>query len=180
MSEFLTPRIGIHEYKAPRKNGDQQFEITSELIDEFTEMESHQFDCYDEFNRDKVIGMFGRHDTLAHFHDMFKKYYVSAIDYDGPHTMSADNVRNDLVPVVRNMLEHIKPIQERYFRHFKGGLYRLCNIARDSETQERMSYIRPSRENADTGYVPKRCFSKELPAMETIFRVLPKSAILTS
>lgn len=138
MSEFLTPRIGIHEYKAPRKNGDQQFEITSELIDEFTEMESHQFDCYDEFNRDKVIGMFGLHDTLAHFHDMFKKYYVSAIDYDGPHTMSADNVRNDLVPVVRNMLEHIKPIQKRYFRHFKGGLYRLWNIARDSETQERM------------------------------------------
>jgi len=30
----------------------------------------------------------------------------------------------------------INTIQDRYFRHFKGGLYKLLYEARDSETRE--------------------------------------------
>lgn len=138
MTEFLQPRIGWQEYKSPRADGVHRFEITPELIDEFAEMELRQFDCYDEFNRDRVIGMFGSHDTLAHFRDLFLKYYSTAIDFDGPHTMTADNVRRDLVPVILRTLKKIKPQRERYFRHFKGGLYRLWHIAKDSETLQRM------------------------------------------
>lgn len=138
MTEFLQPRIGWHEYKSPRADGNQRFEITHTLIDEFAEMECHQFDCYDEFDRDRVIGLFGSQDTLAHFRDIFLEYYSTAIDYDGPHTMTADNVRHDLVPVILRTLKKIKPRRERYFRHFKGGLYRLWHIAKDSETLQRM------------------------------------------
>lgn len=138
MTEFLESRIGIHEYKSPREDGRQQFKITRELVDEFREMQNHQFDCYDEFNRDRVRGMFGSKDTLAHFKDVFLKYYATAIDYDGPHTMTADNVRDDLVPAILTMLDEVKPIKERYFRHFKGGKYRLFHIAKDSETLQRM------------------------------------------
>lgn len=138
MTEFLEPRLGIHEYKSPREDGRQQFKVTKELVDEFREMEEHQFDCYDEFNRDRVWGMFGSKDTIAHFRDLFLKYYATAIDYDGPHTMTADNVRNDLIPVIRKMLDEIQPIRERYFRHFKGSKYRLYHIAKDSETLDRM------------------------------------------
>ena len=36
------------------------------------------------------------------------------------------------------MLDEVKPIRERYFRHFKGGKYRLWHIAKDSETLQRM------------------------------------------
>lgn len=136
MTEFLEPRIGLHEYKSPRMDGQQQFEITPELIAEFAEMQEHQFDCYDEFNRERVWGMFGLHDTLAHFKDMFREYYATAIDYDGPHTMTADNVINDLVPAILTMFNEVVPIRKRYFRHFKGGKYRLWHIAKDSETQE--------------------------------------------
>lgn len=138
MTEFLSQRIGVHEYKSPRADGNQQFEITSRLVDEFAEMQAHQFDCYDEFNRNRVIGMFGSHDTLAHFRDIFLKYYDTAIDFDGPHTMTAENVRRDLVPVVLRTLTERKPLRERYFRHFKGGQYRLWHIAKDSETLRRM------------------------------------------
>lgn len=134
MTEFLEPRIGWHEYKSPRADRQQRFEITQELIDEFAEMQKHQFDCYDEFNCERVWGMFGSQDTLAHFKDIFLKYYSTAIDYDGPHTMTADNVRNDLVPHIRAMLDEVKPIRKRYFRHFKGGKYQLWHIAKDSET----------------------------------------------
>lgn len=139
MTEFLKPRLGMHEYKSPREDGHQHFEITPELVDEFAEMEAHQFDCYDEFDRSRAWGMFGSHDTLAHFKDIFLKYYSNAIDYVGPHTMSADNVRCDLVPAVRKMLYGVKPSKERCFRHFKGGLYRLCHMAKDSETLERVA-----------------------------------------
>lgn len=138
MTEFLEPRIGIHEYKSPRKDGQQQFEITPELIAEFAEMEGHQFDCYDPFNRDCAWGMFGSQDTLAHFRNLFTEYYPKAIDFDGPHTMTADNVRRDLVPVVKSMLDEVRPIRVRYFRHFKGNVYRLWKVAKDSETLERM------------------------------------------
>lgn len=138
MTEFLQPRIGWHEYKSPRADGNQRFEITSLLVDEFADMQEHQFDCYDEFNRNRVIGMFGSQDTLAHFRDIFLKYYDTAIDFDGPHTMTADNVRHDLVPIILRTLPEIKPIRERYFRHFKGGKYRLWHIAKDSESLRRM------------------------------------------
>lgn len=139
MTEFLSQRIGVHEYKSPRADGNQQFEIDEQLIAEFADMQVHQFDCYDEFNHDRVIGMFGSLDTLAHFSDVFLKYYDTAIDFDGPHTMTEQNVVNDLIPVVRRTLADIKPLRERYFRHFKGGLYRLWHIAKDSETLRRMA-----------------------------------------
>lgn len=138
MTEFLEPRIGFHEYKSPRTDGKQSFEVTPELINEFADMEEHQFDCYDEFNRDRVWGMFGSQDTLAHFRDLIVKYYPKTIDFDGPHTMTADNVRHGLVPVVKSMLNDVYPIRERYFRHFKGNEYRLWHVAKDSETLERM------------------------------------------
>lgn len=129
MTEFLESRIGTHEYKSPRKDGKQQFEITPELVGEFAEMQEHQFDCYDEFNRCRAWGMFGSKDTLAHFKDIFLNYYSVAIDYDGPHTMTADNVRKDLVPQIIKILGEIKSFKVRYFRHFKGGKYRLCHRA---------------------------------------------------
>lgn len=98
MTEFLEPRIGIHDYKSPRADGKKQFEVTPRLIEEFAEMQKHQFDNYKETDRDRVWGMFGSQDTLAHFRDLFLKYYSVAIDYGGPHTMTAAYVRNSLAP----------------------------------------------------------------------------------
>lgn len=138
MTEFLEPRLGWHEYKSSRRDGNQRFEITLELVEEFAKMQSEQFDCYDEYSRDRVVGMFGSQDTLAHFRYVFTGYYDRPIDYDGPHTMTADNIRNDLVPAVKSMLDEFPPVEVRYFRHFKGNPFRLIHTAKDSETMERM------------------------------------------
>lgn len=162
MTDFLEPRIGIHEYKSPRKDGRQQFEITPELIAEFAEMQKHQFDCYDDFNRNRVWGMFGSRDTLAHFRDKFEQYYSTAINYDGPHTMTAYNVRHDLVPAIRQILEKIMPIKERYFRHFKGGKYRLWHIAKDSETQNRMVVYQAQYGNFGYWIRPEKMFFERI------------------
>lgn len=162
MSEFLRPRIGIHDYKSPRKDGVQKFEITPELISSFEEMEQHQFDCYDEFNRTRVWGMFGSMDSLAHFRPIFDKYYQVSHDFDGPHTMTADNVINDLVPVIKVMLKDVRPIRDRYFRHFKGNEYRLYQKAKDSETQLRMVVYQALYGNHGFWVRPERMFFEQI------------------
>lgn len=54
--------MGRHEYKSPRRDGIQQFDVTVELVAEFESMEQDQFRSYDEFNRNRVRGMFGSKD----------------------------------------------------------------------------------------------------------------------
>ena len=44
MTDFLKERIGGHEYKSPRKDGNQHFVIDEALIEAFAEIEPIQFD----------------------------------------------------------------------------------------------------------------------------------------
>lgn len=44
MTSFLIKRIGVHEYKSPRVNGHQQLVIDQSLIDEFADIQAHQWD----------------------------------------------------------------------------------------------------------------------------------------
>lgn len=137
MSEFLEPRIGTHAYKCKRKDSIQTLEITPELIEEFKQMEQHQFDLYDDFNRSRVWGLFGNQDNLAHFKTTFSEYYSTTRIFDGGHTIDSQNIRAVLVPMIKEMLATAYPLHERYFRHFKGNFYRMWHIALDSETMER-------------------------------------------
>ena len=43
MTRFLSERIGAHEYKSPRADGRQHFVIDRSLIDEFAEVQAHQW-----------------------------------------------------------------------------------------------------------------------------------------
>ena len=140
MTEFLKQRIGAHQYKSPRQDGKQDFVIDEQLIAEFAEMEAHQFDCCSPYYKNKVIGLFGEQDTLAHFEPLFRKYYDYAYHFPGGHTPTADEVRISYVPIIEQLLL-IRSGQNgkiRHFRHFKGGKYRFIRTAFDSETQERM------------------------------------------
>ena len=75
MSDFLRERIGNHQYKSPRADGKQDFTIDEQLISEFEEMEAHQFDCCNIYNKVRVWGLFGEEDTLAHFEPLFLEHY---------------------------------------------------------------------------------------------------------
>ena len=105
MTEFLKPRIGQHQYKSPRKDGKQDFVIDEQLISEFAEMEAHQFDhCRDDC-RDRVWGLFGEHDTLAHFEPQFLEHYDHAFHFPGNHTPTAEEVREWYVPLIKRLLQ---------------------------------------------------------------------------
>ena len=162
MTEFLEPRIGTHNYKSIREDGVNTFEITQELIDEFRKMETEQFQIYDEFNKDRVWGLFGTEDTIAHFKDIFEEYYSTAIDFKGGHKMTPANVKRSLVPVTKRMVAEIKPIRERYFRHFKGNVYRLCNMAKDSESEQRMVVYQAHYGNHELWVRPETMFFERI------------------
>lgn len=104
MTEFLSARIGRHEYKSKRADGIQVFTIDEPLIAEFTEMEAHQFDNYNPSYKDKVWGIFGEQDTLARFEPMFLEYYNRAFHFPGGHTPTAEEVKTWYVPLVEKLM----------------------------------------------------------------------------
>ena len=140
MTEFLRPRIGEHEYKSPRSNGKQTFVIDESLIREFEELESVQFNYCNPYYENRVWGLFGERDTLAHFEPLFLEHYKNTFHFPGGHTPTADEVRTWYMPLIEKMLiDYPQPDDgNRFFLHFKGGRYRYVRTAFDSETKERM------------------------------------------
>jgi len=127
MTEFLKQRIGEHQYKSPRMDGKQNFVIDEALIEEFAEMEAIQFldkpsgcsisdrllpagrkkaerdNCHPDF-QDRIWGLFGEQDTLAHFEPMFLEHYNHSFHFPGGHTPTAEEVRDWYVPLAEKML----------------------------------------------------------------------------
>lgn len=106
MTEFLISRIGAHQYKSPRKNGKQDFIIDDELIAEFAELETHQFDNYNPDYKGRIWGIFGEQDTLAHFEPLFLQYYPHSYHFPGGHTPTAEEVRQYYVPIIEKLMRN--------------------------------------------------------------------------
>lgn len=104
MTEFLKTRIGEHEYKSPRQNSRQRLVIDEKLICEFSEMEAVQFECCKDENKERIWGLFGENDTLAHFEPLFMEHYKHAYHFPGGHTPTADEVKEWYVPLAEKML----------------------------------------------------------------------------
>ena len=104
MTEFLKQRIGEHQYKSPRKDGNQNFIINESLIEEFAELEAKQFDCCTPSSKDRIWGLFGEQDTLAHFEPLFLEHYSQSYHFPGGHTPTAEEVRTWYVPLAEEML----------------------------------------------------------------------------
>ena len=104
MTEFLKQRIGAHQYKSPRKDGNQDFIIDETLIDEFAELEAIQFKFCNPCSKDRIWGLFGEHDTLAHFEPLFLKHYSKSFHFPGGHTPTAEEVRTWYVPLAEKLL----------------------------------------------------------------------------
>ena len=123
MTEFLKSRIGAHQYKSPRLDGKQDFVIDEALIEEFAELEAHQFldkpSCRSTFgrlhgkkaerdnctpeSRNRIWGLFGDNDTLAHFEPLFLQHYRHSFHFPGGHTPTAEEVRDWYVPLAEKL-----------------------------------------------------------------------------
>ena len=93
MTRFLSERIRAHEYKSLRADGRQHFVIDQPLIDEFADIQAHQWDDYRLEMTDCIWGLFGENDHLAHFEPLFLQHYPHAYHFPGAHTPMAEEVR---------------------------------------------------------------------------------------
>jgi len=108
MTEFLRERIGKHQYKSPREDGKQDFTIDEALIEEFADVEATQFKSCHPLSKDRIWGLFGEQDTLAHFEPLFLEHYKRSFHFPGGHTPTAEEVRTWYVPLVEKMLSEFK------------------------------------------------------------------------
>ena len=91
-------------YKSPRADGNQNFTITEELVKEFEEIEAHQFDCCNIYNKERVWGLFGEEDTLAHFEPLFLKHYLNSYHFPGGHTPTAEQFKTWYCPLIEKLM----------------------------------------------------------------------------
>ena len=105
MTSFLAERIEIHEYKTPRADGHQQLMIDQALIDEFADVQLHQWDHCRPENRDRVWGLFGEHDTVAHYEPLFRQHYTQIYHFPGGHTPTDEEVRTYYAPLAEQLLD---------------------------------------------------------------------------
>lgn len=105
MTAFLSERIGKHEYKSPRTDGKQELVIDEALADEFRELQNRQFDNLSESMADKIWGIFGEHDTLAHYQPVFLQHYRHSFRFPGGHTPTPEEAKKYYVPLAKEMLK---------------------------------------------------------------------------
>ncbi len=103
MTEFLKPRIGAQRYKSPRANGNQDFIIDEALINEFAELESQQFQYCTPESKERIWGLFGEQDTLAHFEPLFLEHYTHSYHFTGAHTPTEQEVKTWYVPLIEKL-----------------------------------------------------------------------------
>lgn len=164
MTEFLKERIGQHSYKSPRKDGNQCLVIDQQLIDVFARIEAHQFDWYSPFYKNKIWGVFGDNDTIAHFEPEFRQYYDFTFHFPTGHTPTENDIIRYYIPLIQRMLKELeKPADVfRYFKHFKGGLYKYIQTAYHSETKERMVIYQALYEDYTYWVRPERMFFEQI------------------
>ena len=104
MPHFLSERIGSHEYKSSRTDGRQHFVIDQPLIDEFAEVQKHQWDDYRPEMNNRIWGLFGENDHLAHFEPLFLQHYTHAYHFPGAHTPTAEEVQEYYVPLLEELM----------------------------------------------------------------------------
>ena len=100
MSGFVHSRIGLNRYKSVRTDGNQEFVIEQTFVDEFAELEVHQWDKWTPSMRDLCVGLFGEKDTLAYFESEIREHYDSIYHFPGNHTPTVDEVKEWYVPIV--------------------------------------------------------------------------------
>lgn len=94
--------LGKQTWYNPRKDGEKEFWVNKDLVNEYREITDMCFSqVNDEERRNRVFGLFGIHDKLVHTFNIFSAHYINAIRYDGEHYLNDKAILNALIPVIQ-------------------------------------------------------------------------------
>lgn len=105
VSELLSDNEGkTLPFFSQRQDGATGFTVTSELCEQFEEMEARQFDNAD--SADDVIALFGNEDTTCDCFEEYTCYYRYYHRFNGGHRMNDRIIAGTLLPLIEWMKEH--------------------------------------------------------------------------
>lgn len=105
VSELLRENEGKKlPFFSQRQDGATEFTVTSELCEQFEEMEARQFDNAN--STDEVIALFGNEDTTCDCFEEYTRYYRYYHRFDGGHRMNDRIIAGTLLPLIEWMKKH--------------------------------------------------------------------------
>lgn len=105
VSEFMRTQLGVHDFLNPRKNGETQYEITSELCDNYQAIEANQFADITAYDIKNTYALFGSQDTLVHGYDEYINYYRNVMWFEGGHRLNFEIIKKIVVPLAKMIIE---------------------------------------------------------------------------
>lgn len=162
MSSFLQNRTGKHQCKYPRQDGTSEIIVDEALVHEFKQVEQRQFLCCSPTYTDKVWGLFGTKDTVAHCRPAFLEHYSTALSFPGSHVPTTDEVKQWYATAAQQMLQRFPKPAVRYFQHFKGMRYKFIRSAYHSESLERMVVYQKQYDDYSFWVRPEQMFFEKV------------------
>lgn len=102
VSELLRKNEGMSlPFFSQRQDGVTEFQVTTELCEQFEEMESHQFENAN--SNDEVIALFGEQDTTCDGFEEYTQRYQYYHHFDGGHRMNDRVITETLLPLIKWM-----------------------------------------------------------------------------
>lgn len=93
--------MGKQKWLNKRQDGETEFWMTQDIVEEFREVAEQSFSAVDEDERrTRVYGLFGDKDPVVHTMDLFESHYINAIQFDGEHHLNDHTLINSVIPVI--------------------------------------------------------------------------------
>lgn len=93
--------MGKQKWLNKRADGETEFWMTQDIVEEYREVAANNFSKVDEAERrEKVYGLFGDKDPIVHTKGIFSCHYINAIDFDGEHRLNDSVLINSVIPVI--------------------------------------------------------------------------------
>ena len=103
VSRTMRQQIGLCSFLNPRKDGATSYTITPELCNLYENMEAYQFEGVTDQAIAETWALFGERDRLVNCRDEYLQYYRNAKTFAGEHRLSFEDIRDVLVPLVKQM-----------------------------------------------------------------------------
>lgn len=105
VSEFMRKNIGTQAFLNKRKDGIQNYEITTELCDAYLEMENKQFDNITSFDKENTYAFFGEQDELVNCYEEYHKYYEHCMWFFGGHRLKTEDIEEYILPLINDIIK---------------------------------------------------------------------------